>query len=228
MQPYFLPYIGYFQLIGRVDAFVLHDTVKYTKKGWINRNRLLRDGNAIVFGLPLRAASDQLHIVEREIAPTYKPDELMSRFAGAYRKAPYFRETQPLLESVLRYQDTNLFGFLRHSIAAVCAHLDIKTRILTTSSIDNGLSLKGQERVIHLCRCLAGDTYVNPIGGRELYSSEAFAAAGISLRYLRSMLTPYTQFGQPFVAALSIVDVLCFNGRDATMELVARDFVVEA
>ena len=58
MQPYFLPYIGYFQLIEAADVFVVYDNIKYTKKGWINRNRMLRNGSDMVFSLPLKKDSD--------------------------------------------------------------------------------------------------------------------------------------------------------------------------
>ena len=68
MQPYFFPYIGYFQLIGAVDQFVIYDTVKYTKKGWINRNRMLGNGVAVTFTIPLEKASDYLYIRDRKIA----------------------------------------------------------------------------------------------------------------------------------------------------------------
>ena len=56
MQPYFLPYIGYWQLLSAVDQFVVYDNIKYTKKGWINRNRFLRDGTDAVFTIPLKGA----------------------------------------------------------------------------------------------------------------------------------------------------------------------------
>ena len=58
MQPYFLPYIGYFQLIAAVDLFVVYDNIKYTKKGWINRNRILQNGKDVTFSLPLKKDSD--------------------------------------------------------------------------------------------------------------------------------------------------------------------------
>ena len=76
MQPYFFPYIGYFQLIAAVDVFVVYDNIKYTKKGWINRNRMLRERRAdVMFSLPLKKASDSLDVRDREIAPDFQPRE---------------------------------------------------------------------------------------------------------------------------------------------------------
>src|SRR5215467_5703628 len=93
MQPYFLPYIGYFQLIGAVDLFIVYDNIKYTKKGWINRNRMLLNGKDVMFSLPLRSASDSLDIRERELAADFSRDKLLKQIEGAYRRAPYFSQT---------------------------------------------------------------------------------------------------------------------------------------
>lgn len=88
MQPYFLPYSGYFQLIAASDLFVVYDNIKYTKKGWINRNRFLRDGKAVPFSLPLKHAPDSLEIRERELTANFNPGKLLNQFRAAYRQAP--------------------------------------------------------------------------------------------------------------------------------------------
>ena len=126
MQPYFLPYIGYFQLIAAVDLFIVYDNIKYTKKGWINRNRMLQNGKDAMFSLPLKGASDSLDICERELAATFNRDKMLNQFAGVYRRAPFFDETFQLVEQIIRCQDTNLFGFLHHSIGRTCEHLGLK------------------------------------------------------------------------------------------------------
>src|SRR3974390_577752 len=100
MQPYIFPYLGYFQLLGAVDIFVVYDNIQYTKKGWINRNRMLEDGQATLFTLPLASGSDYLDIRERYLAADYTPEKLLARFTGAYRRAPYFQQTLPLLQEV--------------------------------------------------------------------------------------------------------------------------------
>ncbi len=222
MQPYFLPYIGYFQLIGAVDEFVVYDNIKYTKKGWINRNRLLQDGADATFTLPLKAGSDACDVVEREIAATWDPGKLLNQFRGAYRAAPRFDEVMPLLERIARHAERNLFGFLHHALVETCAHLGLATRIRVSSEVDIDHALKGQDKVLALCGALGADTYLNPIGGVELYAREAFAARGVTLRFLRSRPLEYPQFGKPFVPWLSIVDVLMFNDL-ATVRAHVRD-----
>ncbi|WP_415838542.1 WbqC family protein, partial [Rahnella bruchi] len=89
MQPYFLPYIGYFQLMASADVFVIYDNIKYTKKGWINRNRMLLNGKDSVFSLPLMKGADSLNIAERAISPDFNKMKLLNQFHGAYSKAPY-------------------------------------------------------------------------------------------------------------------------------------------
>ena len=110
MQPYFFPYIGYFQLISAVDQFVVYDNIKYTKKGWINRNRMLLNDKDVMFSLPLKKDSDFLNIVDRELSVEFDRGKLLNQFKGAYGRAPYFRECLVLLERVLGFEDNNLFG----------------------------------------------------------------------------------------------------------------------
>lgn len=211
MQPYFLPYIGYFQLISACDRFVVYDNIKYTKKGWINRNRMLVNGEASGFSLPLKSDSDFLDIVQREISPSFDPQKLLNQFREAYRKAPHFRETMPLLERIIGEPNRNLFEFIFHSIRVVCGHLDIKTPLEISSHIPADHSLKSQERVIGICTVLKADAYVNAIGGTELYSKEDFRRQDIDLKFIKARPLEYTQLGDPFVPWLSIVDVLMFN-----------------
>src|ERR1035437_8944489 len=108
MQPYFFPYIGYFHLIESVDVFVVYDNIKYTKKGWINRNRMLQNGKDVMFSLPLKNDSDSLDVCERELAADFNRDKLLNQIRGAYRRAPYFEQSLPLIEQIANYEDRNL------------------------------------------------------------------------------------------------------------------------
>lgn len=211
MQPYFFPYVGYFQLINAVDAFILYDNIKYTKKGWINRNRILNHGSDAVFSLPLKKASDALDIRDRELATDFSGRKLLNQLREAYRKAPYQEAVLELIADVLMGGDRNLFTFLHRSIEKTCQFLDLSTRMIVSSTVDIDHSLQSQDKVLALCRSAGADTYINPIGGVELYSKEAFAHAGIELRFLRSRGVEYPQFDAPFVPWLSIIDLMMFN-----------------
>jgi hypothetical protein len=214
MQPYFFPYIGYFQLISSVDQFIVYDNIKYTKKGWINRNRLLLNGKDAVFSLPLKSDSDTLDICSREIAPDFNRDKLLNQFKGAYRKAPYFDETYTLLEKIIQNQDRNLFNYLYESISVICDYLSLKTQIIKSSEINIDHELKNQERVIAICEAVGASTYVNAIGGADLYAKEIFFDRGIELKFIKSLPFEYPQLGNVFVPWLSIIDIMMFNPLD--------------
>lgn len=211
MQPYFFPYIGYFQLIAAVDLFIVYDNIKYTKKGWINRNRMLQNGKPVTFSLPLKGDSDFLDIQERELAETFNRKKLLNQFSAAYRRAPYFAETFPLIEKIVLNKQTNLFQYVHNSIVSTCKHLDITTEIKASSGVAIDHSLKNQDKVIAFCEQVGAITYVNAIGGKDLYSVETFREKGIGLKFIQSKPFEYTQFGDAFVPWLSIIDVLMLN-----------------
>ncbi len=224
MQPYLLPYIGYFQLIAAVDQFIVYDNIKYTKKGWINRNRMLQSGVDVMFSLPLKSDSDYLDVCQRELSTDFSRDKLLNQFRGAYQRAPYFEQTSTLLEEIVRYENPNLFEFLHNSIVKTCQYLGITTVIKASSNNDIDHGLKNQEKVLALCEAVGADTYVNAIGGMELYSKETFRQRNIELRFIKSNPFEYLQFGAPFVPWLSIIDVLMFNPLGAVQACISTNY----
>lgn len=220
MQPYFMPYIGYFQLIAAVDAFIVYDNIKYTKKGWINRNRMLVNGADAIFSLPLKKDSDMLNIVQRELSSEFNREKLLSQLKGAYKKAPFFNEVFPLLENIIKFKDVNLFTYIHHSLIEICRHLKIETQIIISSNLSINHELKAQERVIALCDAMHADTYINTIGGTELYDRNQFLSHGVKLQFIRAKSFEYSQFTSPFVPWLSIVDILMFNPIELVQECI--------
>ena len=226
MQPYFMPYIGYFQLIESVDLFIVYDNIKYTKKGWINRNRMLLNGKVDMFSLPLKKGSDSLHIEKRELAPSFDRNKLLNQFKGTYSCAPEFEVVYPILESIVHYEDANLFRYIHHSIVLLCEQLGIKTEIRISSEITIDHELKGQDKVLALCKAIGANTYINPIGGVELYSKDVFSVHGIDLQFINALPFEYTQFGSTFVTWLSIIDVLMFNTLKMTYSCISKNFEI--
>jgi hypothetical protein len=167
-----------------------------------------------VFSLPLKSDSDTLDICSREIAPDFNRDKLLNQFKGAYRKAPYFDETYTLLEKIIQNQDRNLFNYLYDSIFVICDYLSLKTQITKSSEINIDHELKNQERVIAICEAVGASTYVNAIGGADLYTKEIFFDRGIELKFIKSLPFEYPQLGNAFVPWLSIIDVMMFNPLD--------------
>jgi hypothetical protein len=224
MQPYFLPYIGYFQLLASVDQFIVYDNIKYTKKGWINRNRMLLNGTDAMFSLPLKKGSDALDVDDRELAVDFGRTKLLNQFKGAYSRAPQFELTYPVLERIVRHEDDNLFHYIHHSIVRLCEHLGIETEIRISSEIDIDHDLKGQDKVLALCKAAGADTYINTIGGVELYAKDDFRNQGIDLQFIKARPFEYEQFGAAFVPWLSILDVLMFNPLDAVRACINENY----
>ncbi|MDO9053980.1 MAG: WbqC family protein [Gallionella sp.] len=224
MQPYFFPYIGYFQLIAAVDMFIVYDNIKYTKKGWISRNRMLQNGKDVVFSLPLKSDSDYLDVCERRLSADFNRDKLLNQFKAAYRRAPYFEQTFSLIEQIVRYEETNLFRFLHNSIVKICEHLGVTTEIRVSSSIAIDHELKSQDKVLALCEAVGASIYVNAIGGVELYSKELFREKGIDLKFIRSLPFEYQQLGNEYVPWLSIIDVMMFNSLDTIKTCLSTNY----
>lgn len=218
MQPYFLPYLGYFQLINAVDKFVIYDNIQYTKKGWINRNRILANGKEEYITLPLKKDSDYLNVNQRKLADSFGKEKfkLLNKITTSYKKAPYFDLIYPAFEAIMNQKPDNLFEFIYQSIRIFCDYLDIKTQIIISSTIPIDYSLKSQYKVLAICKELGASQYINPIGGTELYSNEFFKQYKIILKFIRPENIIYTQFNNEFIPWLSIIDVLMFNSKETT------------
>ncbi|MBI5075489.1 MAG: WbqC family protein [Nitrospirae bacterium] len=224
MQPYFLPYIGYYQLIQAVDAFIVYDNIQYTKKGWVNRNRFLQQGRDVTFSIPLKKDSDFLNIKDRRLSADFNKVRLLNKTKEAYRRAPYFEQVFPLIEDIFLYGDANLFGFIYNSILRICEYLHIGTETIISSAVPIDHSLKNQDKVLAFCKAMGADTYLNSIGGLDLYSKETFREKGIDLQFIRPKPFEYPQFGNEFVAWLSIMDVMMFNSRDILIAAIAGNY----
>jgi hypothetical protein len=223
MQPYFFPYIGYFQLMAACDVFVVHDDVQFIKGGWINRNQILANGAAAWIVLPVAAGSHSLRINERNYVTEQRAFRKVARqVQSAYRGGSHFDATLALVEDALTFPDRNVAAFNANSLRNVARVLGIKCRILAASELIGLADLRGEEKVIAICRALKATRYVNPIGGAQLYHARHFAEHGIALSFLKSEVKPYAQFAEPHIPSLSIVDALMFNNQPALADLLTQ------
>ncbi len=221
MQPYFLPYIGYFQLIFAADKFVIYDNIEFTKSGWIHRNRFLQNGKAAFFTVPLKKASDFLFVSERKISTEFEKERarILRRLENAYGKAPFYGEIFPHIKEIFLFEEKNLFRFIFNSVKKITEILDVNTEIIVSSQIDIEHGKKGAEKVLAICKKMDASEYINPRGGIALYDKEEFKRNGINLLFLFPKKIVYEQFDNEFVPDLSILDVLMFNGIDGTKKL---------
>jgi hypothetical protein len=213
MQPYFFPYIGYWQLINVADIFVIYDNVQYIKRGYINRNRILLDGVEKWITLPVKKDNRHMEIKDRSLSNTFENEKfnLLKLIKHAYKQAPNFEVIYNIIESTILSGEDNLFEFVYKSIKAIINYLEIDTKIILASEILISSDSKGQNRIIEICKNLKAEEYINPIGGLNLYSKEEFRLQGIDLSFIKTGNIRYSQFGNDFVPNLSIIDVLMFN-----------------
>ncbi|QOI97865.1 MAG: WbqC family protein [Flammeovirgaceae bacterium] len=224
MQPYFFPYIGYFQLMNAVDQFIIYDNIEFSRKGWIHRNRILINNSPSYISLPIKNDSDYLSVCDRYLAESWpvEKSKLINRITEAYRKAPYFKPVMSVVESSLDFDDHNLFRFIYHSLQQIRAYLNIVTPMQISSQMDIDHSLKAQDKVLALCKASSTSVYINPIGGVDLYSRSRFAEEGIELLFLKADPITYKQFSGDFIPSLSIIDVMMFNSVDEVRNFLMR------
>lgn len=215
MQPYFVPYIGYWQLMNLVDQYVIYDDVNYIKGGWINRNRILVNGNPKYFNIPMLGATPNLLINQIKVDHNRAIIKKNLRsIEGAYKKAPYYESVYPMIEDILWCEENNIAKYIEHSFRIICEYLGIQTKLLVSSDLDKDSKLKGQDKVLAICHLLNATEYYNAIGGQDLYSFETFRAHGFELYFVKTQDIEYEQFGGNFQANLSIIDVMMFNDRE--------------
>lgn len=250
MQPYFFPYIGYFQAISAVDKYILYSNLNFIKEAWMNRNRILqRNGEIQQICVPLHHKSSFSSINDIHIDNTkpWKKKMLLS-ISSCYKKAPFYEEIMPMIEGIIS-ADVNLLKDLNAcSIKQIASFLEINTEIdcdcnrfiemeNKLENIENDYSIipylektrpvKKVARVIEMCRMEDSCTFYNAIGGTALYSKEEFASYGIELKFVQTNSIEYKQCSksQEFCPNLSIIDVLMNNGKEGTKQLL-KEYVL--
>jgi hypothetical protein len=177
-----------------------------------------------MFSLPMKSDSNYLDVCERELAADFNPIKLLNQFNGAYRRAPYFSQTFTLVEQIVRYEDTNLFRYLQNSLIRTSEYLGITTEIRISSQVAIDHDLRNQHKVLALCSAVGASTYVNAIGGMELYSKESFREKDIDLKFIQSKSYEYSQSCDVFVPWLSIIDVMMFNPLDTIQTCILTNY----
>lgn len=223
MQPYFFPYLGYWQLMNAVDKYIVYDDVNYIKGGRINRNAILLQGKAHNINLILQGASPNKLINQVKVnkMPNIQK-KLICTIEQAYKKAPYYDHVMPLLKEIIVQDEENLAKYLYNSFFIIGNYLGITTEMILSSNIEKNNQLKKEEKIYHICDILKADEYYNSINGRQLYNAEEFKKQRITLNFLVMKNIEYKQFGNDFVPNLSIIDVMMFNSQEQCRELLGQ------
>lgn len=227
MQPYFLPYIGYFSLANEADHFILLDTVQYIRHGWINRNRILKP-NGIedqYITIPLQKHSRSTLIKDIKIkgdSAVWKK-RIISQLSHYKKKADNFHAVMSLLNDLFRFDTDSITLFNYHLFKGICNYLEIDCKLSIFSEMNltiDTVNHSGQW-ALNICKAIDCDNYVNPIGGSDIFLKEEFYDNNISLSFIDSNLIDYTNNGK-FISGLSIVDVLMFNSISETKNMIAN------
>lgn len=226
-QPYFMPYIGYWQLLNAVDIFVVGDDFNFIKHGWITRNKILTQGEPGDFRIEVKGASSfkLINQIELNNIPVQKK---MKTLSVSYCRTPYFNNGMQLMEKIFSYvnKNRNLADFLFYSISCVCNYLGITTKLMRSSSLENNADKKKEYRIYDMCERLGADHYYNAIGGKELYSYQDFKKHGIELGFLKMGDITYRQFGDKFIPNLSLIDVIMFNSKEEIREMLQNYTII--
>lgn len=219
-QPYFLPYIGYWQLISAADIFLIGDDYTFIKEGWISRNRILDKQSIRAISLNICGVSSNILISHLSLTEDARfRTKILHQIETYYHSAPFFYDGFSLIEQIVLFPDLNLVSFLEHSIKIICSFLKINTIIRKTSEFNTYGVYEKQYRIFEYCKRLNADTYINAIGGKDIYSYNEFSQNGISLYFLQSNPIPYRQFGGSFIPNLSILDAIMFCSKEQLQEM---------
>ncbi|MDJ0894636.1 MAG: WbqC family protein [Alphaproteobacteria bacterium] len=187
IQPYFAPYGGYFRLFAAADLVVLFDCVQFPRRGWVHRNRLPDRSRRLAWlTLPLAKAPRDARICELNFA-----EDAPARWPAELRRFPTFdAPADRELSDAVRAVGGSVTGYLERLLGLCCDRLGLAANTVRSSTLGIGPDVRGQDRVIEVARRMGASRYVNPPGGRALYDGEAFARAGIELRFLPDWTGP--------------------------------------
>lgn len=210
MQPYLFPYLPYFQLAKEVETFWVLDDVQFIRRGWMNRNRILLNGNPHQVTFPLAKAPRDALVCDMRLADQFQ--EAMGRLGRtvehAYGSTIGYSRVKELLEPLKNPASDSFLDVTLHCLQACFDILGLSTKLRLSSELNLSTELRGQDRIVEICQSVNATRYVNPIGGQSLYDAEAFAEKGIELFFLKGALAPYPQVGcSEFQPGLSILDV---------------------
>ena len=217
MQPTYLPWAGFFNLISDVDVFVILDDVQFEKHSWQSRNRILQNGKELMLSVPIASQSHKTYIKDIMVSSNsqWKKKHLQS-IQQAYAKSPYKADLVSLLEPVYNIKSDKLIDYSWGFIKRAADWLECDTRIVFSS--DYNLYKSKSDRLVELCSILGITGYLSPEGSRQYIDRDGLIPnSNLSLSYQEYTTKVYRQINtQGFVSSLSIVDVIACLGKEGT------------
>jgi hypothetical protein len=226
MQPYFFPYLGYFDLINRVDRWIIFDTAQYIRHGWVNRNRILHPTEGwqyILVPLVKHSRDSAINDVQTKDPSEWRP-RILGQISHYRKRAPYFPQTYRLVEECLGTDQQNLAQLNAIILIKVCAYLGIAFNytLFSEMNLTIGPVVTPGDWALRISEAIKADEYLNPPGGEDLFDRAQFAAAGIRLRIQETFEFSYACPGYKFEPNLSVVDALMWNSPETVKAFLDR------
>jgi hypothetical protein len=225
MQPTFLPWAGYFNLISRADIFVFLDNVQLEKQSWQTRNRLLLNGKSTWISLPIKHINLDQTIMETEPMQEQRWfRKTFESFHHSYKAHDHYSEALEILRLLEKCSNMKLSILNETIIVYVAEKLGIKTKFYRNSDLDSGNDRS--ERLTSLCAHFNAKEYLSPVGSREYLHKDGFIEKTTSKLRLQEF-TPaiYNQKGtSEFISHLSIVDVVANLGWETTRKYITEEY----
>ncbi len=222
MQPYFFPYSQQFRHIAQCDLWILFDTVKFTRKSWMSRNRIAnRDTAWSYFSVPVTKGAS----IGPVSAATLSDEDWQSRILDklrVYSGAPYYAETRELVDLCLNCEAGTLAELNAHCTRTMCRALAIETPIMRLSEMSLDLPPKADagEWALIISEQMGAVIYSNAPGGRELFDGSKFQEKGIKLEFYQPRPLVYPTPGFEFTPDLSVIDSLMWLGSSKFLDFI--------
>lgn len=218
MQPTFLPWIGYFDLIDQADYFVYLDTVEFSKQSWQQRNRIKTQQGASWVSLPVSFSKTlKTTIQEAELGDLSLFHKSISTIKHAYAKARFADEHLEWITDWLAEMKPgmSLAEVNTDFIEKICQKLSIDTPRLNSSNISHSTTREG--RLVDICKHFNVDKYLSPLGALDYLTEDAayFENAGIEINFQTYDHPNYQQLHGNFISHLSVIDLLLNEGHSA-------------
>jgi len=216
LQPSYIPWRGYFDLIRRADLFVFYDDVQYDKRSWRNRNRVKSPQGSRWLSIPVHSRGNISHGVPiKDIRMSDEPwsAEHRDTLRRLYHAAPHYDGS--LVEDLYSDLPELLADFTIRSTIAIAGRLGIeKTRFLRSSELV-GIEGRKTDRLIEICARVGATHYLSGPSAKDYVEPEKFGAAGIALEWMTYDYPEYPQLYPPYDPFVTVLDLLFMTGPDA-------------
>lgn len=225
IQPYFFPYLGYISLLKHTDRFILLDTVQYIQRGWIERNRILKqDDGWLYIQVPVKKPNGRASLIKECVLDNSQPwkDKMFSQMAIYKKIAPYYKPILDFVKETLSKDFNDITSLNRHVLTEICNYLEMPREIVAFSEMELMIEQPkdSDEWALNICKSIGQKvTYVNPIGGMSFYNREKYIQSDIDIFFHEIKLRDYQQGGRVFEPGLSILDALMFNSKEEVHEM---------